>query len=179
MLIGGGPRRAGRAPPACFAATSPVRGGFFAGSARAKGAPLRGELAEPARPEGLLPLASSGNVPRCRKRPKPFRPCGAPPLKGRPDCRKTLVGASIARPCPFVLQENCPRKCVAAVSWRATNGRPYTRNKAGMHFFDTLTSPEGEALTLIPPYAPCPGRSCCGRGHRRGSSTWPCPRGGT
>ena len=53
-------------------------------------------------------------------------------------CRKTLVGASIARPCPFVLQENCPRKCVAVVSWRATNGRPYTRNRARMQFFDGL-----------------------------------------
>ena len=35
------------------------------------------------------------------------------------------VGASIARPCPLALQDNCPGKCVAAVSWRATNGRPY------------------------------------------------------
>ena len=41
------------------------------------------------------------------------------------DCRKTLVGASIARLCPFALQKNCPGKCVAAPSWRATNGRPY------------------------------------------------------
>ena len=56
------------------------------------------------------------------------------------DCQKTLVGASIARPCPFALQENCPGKCVAAVSWRATNGRPYTRNKARMQFFDGLDS---------------------------------------
>ena len=54
------------------------------------------------------------------------------------DCRKTLVGASIARPCPFALQKNCPGKCVAAVSWRATNGRPYTRNRARMQFFDGL-----------------------------------------
>ena len=45
------------------------------------------------------------------------------------DCQKTFVGASIARPCPLALQENCPGKCVAAVSWRATNGRPYTRNR--------------------------------------------------
>ena len=49
-----------------------------------------------------------------------------------------LVGASIARPCPFALQENCPGKCVAAVSWRAANGRPYARNKAGMQFIDGL-----------------------------------------
>ena len=60
---------------------------------------------------------------------------GARPLPG---CRKTLVGASIARPCPFALQENCPGKCVAAVSWRATHGRPYIRNKAGMQFIDGL-----------------------------------------
>ena len=32
------------------------RGGFLAGFARAKGAPRSGELAEPARPEGLFPL---------------------------------------------------------------------------------------------------------------------------
>ena len=32
------------------------------------------------------------------------------------DCQKTLAGASIARPCPLALQENCPGKCVAAVS---------------------------------------------------------------
>uniref|UniRef100_UPI004027DEF0 hypothetical protein n=1 Tax=Gemmiger formicilis TaxID=745368 RepID=UPI004027DEF0 len=56
------------------------------------------------------------------------------------DCRKTLVGASIARPCPFALQKNCPGKCVAAVSWRATNGRPYARNKARMQFIDGLRS---------------------------------------
>ena len=31
------------------------------------------------------------------------------------DCQKTFVGASIARPCPLALQENCPGKCVAAV----------------------------------------------------------------
>ena len=54
------------------------------------------------------------------------------------DCRKTFVGASIARPCPFVLQENCPEKCAAVVGWRATNGRPYTRNKARMQFLDGL-----------------------------------------
>ena len=35
-----------------------------------------------------------------------------------------LVGASIARPCPFALQENCPGKCVASVSWRATMVAP-------------------------------------------------------
>ena len=32
------------------------------------------------------------------------------------DCQKTFVGASIARPCPLALQENCPGKSVAAVS---------------------------------------------------------------
>ena len=65
------------------------------------------------------------------------------------NCRKTLVGASIARPCPFALQENRPGKCVAAVSWRATNGRPYTRNKAGMQFFDGLRSGQDRSLQLL------------------------------
>ena len=64
------------------------------------------------------------------------------------DCRKTLVGASIARPCPFALQENRPGKCVAAVSGRATNGRPYTRNKAGTHFFDGLRSGQDRSLQI-------------------------------
>ena len=64
------------------------------------------------------------------------------------NCRKTLVGASIARPCPFALQENRPGKCAAAVSWRATNGRPYTRNKAGMQFFDGLRSGQDRSLQL-------------------------------
>ena len=64
------------------------------------------------------------------------------------NCRKTLVGASIARPCPFALQENYPGKCVAAVSGRATNGRPYTRNKAGMQFFDGLRSGQDRSLQL-------------------------------
>ena len=49
------------------------------------------------------------------------------------------VGAAIGRPRSFVLQENCPGKCVAAPSRRAANGRPYTRNKARMQFFDGLT----------------------------------------
>ncbi len=62
------------------------------------------------------------------------------------NCQKTLVGASIARPCPFALQENRPGKCVSAVSGRATNGRPYTRNKAGTHFFDGLRSGQDRSL---------------------------------
>ena len=64
------------------------------------------------------------------------------------NCRKTLVGASIARPCLFALQENRPGKCVAAVSGRATNGRPYTRNKAGTHFFDGLRSGQDRSLQI-------------------------------
>ena len=55
-------------------------------------------------------------------------PCGGQECFG-PRLAKTLVGASIARLCPLALQDNCPGKCVAAVSWRATNGRPYTRNR--------------------------------------------------
>ena len=58
------------------------------------------------------------------------------------------VGASIARPRPFALQENRPGKCVAAVSGRATNGRPYTCNKAGTHFFDGLRSGQDRSLQL-------------------------------
>jgi hypothetical protein len=54
------------------------------------------------------------------------------------DCRKTFVGASIARPCPFALQENYPEKCAAPVGWRTTNGRPYTRNKSRVQFLDGL-----------------------------------------
>lgn len=58
-----------RALPASFSsATSPVRGGFRAGFAREKGAPQSGELAEPARPEGLsyvtyLPLSALDKSP--------------------------------------------------------------------------------------------------------------------
>lgn len=40
------------------------------------------------------------------------------------DCQKTLVGAGIARPCPFACEKNLPGKGVAAPSWRVTNGRP-------------------------------------------------------
>ena len=42
------------------------------------------------------------------------------------DCQKTLVGASIARPYPFICEKSFPGKRVVAPSWRATNGRPYT-----------------------------------------------------
>ena len=41
-------------------------------------------------------------------------------------------------PVPVCLGRDFPGKCVAAVSWRATNGRPYTRNRARMQFFDGL-----------------------------------------
>ena len=74
-------------------------------------------------------------------------PCGGQEYFGL-RLAKTLVGASIARPCPLALQENCPGKCVAAVSWRATNGRPYTRNKAGMQFFDSLRSGQDRSLQI-------------------------------
>lgn len=46
----------------------------------------------------------------------------------------------------FSLAGNCPGKCVAAVSWRATNGRPYTRNKARMQFLDGL---KGNTLDIL------------------------------
>ena len=89
----------------------------------------------------------------CRKRCTPpagggGKKCAATRNVSGPDCQKTLVGASIARPCPFALQENRPGKCVAAVSWRATNGRPYTRNKAGMQFFDGLRSGQDRSLQI-------------------------------
>ena len=74
-------------------------------------------------------------------------PCGGQEYFG-PRLAKTLVGASIARPCPLALQDNCPGKCVAAVSGRATNGRPYTRNKAGMQFFDGLRSGQDRSLQI-------------------------------
>ena len=60
-----------------------------------------------------------------------LRPFGAPPSQrevfdmqkgcrecGIPFCvlKECIVGASIARPCPFVLQENCPGKCGAQFS---------------------------------------------------------------
>ena len=45
------------------------------------------------------------------------------------------VGASIARPCPFALQENHPGKRIAAPSWRATTGRPYTFNRPTCDFW--------------------------------------------
>ena len=66
------------------------------------------------------------------------------------DCRKTLVGASIARPCPFALQKNCPGKCVAAVSWRATNGRPYT----AALFYHAATANVPGTVKTVPYKAP-------------------------
>ena len=75
-------------------------------------------------PPSLGPLCAGGGTRRRWGR----EPCGGQEYFG-PRLAKTLVGASIARPCPLALQDNCPGKCVAAVSWRATNGRPYTRNR--------------------------------------------------
>ena len=37
---------------------------------------------------------------------------GFPPLGENSDCRKTLVGASIARPCPFALQKAIPENAL-------------------------------------------------------------------
>ena len=51
-------------------------------------------------------------------------------------------------PVPVCLARSLPGKCVAAVSWRATNGRPYTRNKAGMQFFDGLWSGQDRSLQI-------------------------------
>ena len=69
------------------------------------------------------PYKSSGN--RLFLQAKGCRECGIPFCV----LKECIAGASIARPCPFVLQENCPGKCVAAPSRRATNGRPYTCNR--------------------------------------------------
>ena len=42
------------------------------------------------------------------------------PLGENSDCRKTLVGASIARPCPFALQKTVSEKALL----RQVGGRP-------------------------------------------------------
>ena len=69
------------------------------------------------------PYKSSGN--RLFLQAKGCRECGIPFCV----LKECIAGASIARPCPFVLQENCPGKCVAAPSRRATKGHPYTCNR--------------------------------------------------
>ena len=51
-------------------------------------------------------------------------------------------------PVPVCLARNYPGKRVAAESGRATNGRPYTRNKAGKQFFDGLRSGQDRSLQL-------------------------------
>ena len=56
------------------------------------------------------PYKSSGN--RLFLQAKGCRECGIPFCV----LKECIVGASIARPCPFVLQENCPGKCVAQFS---------------------------------------------------------------
>ena len=62
-------------------------------------------------------------------------------------CQKTLVGASIARPCPFACEKNLSKKRVDASGWWATNGRPYTFNRPQIRFFDTLRQhPAGAAF---------------------------------
>jgi len=62
--------------------------------------------------------------------------------ENRPARGPALVGGGGALTCgvhvPVCLAKNCPGKCVAAVSWRAANGRPYARNKARMQFIDGL-----------------------------------------
>ena len=70
------PGQAGRAPPACFAATSPPCGeACFGRLRRPRKAPLTGELAEPARPEGLWHCTgaadASGNAQAGHARPLP------------------------------------------------------------------------------------------------------------
>ena len=56
------------------------------------------------------PYKSSGN--RLFLQAKGCRECGIPFCV----LKECIVGASIARPCPFVLQENCPGKCGAQFS---------------------------------------------------------------
>ena len=51
---------------------------------------------------------------------------------------KNACRGELCSPVPVCLARSSPGKCVAAASWRATNGRPYTRKKARMQFFDGL-----------------------------------------
>ena len=70
---------------------------------------------------------------------------GLDPSAGLP---KNACRGEHCSPVPVYLARNCPGKCVAAVSGRATNGRPYTRNKAGMQFFDGLRSGQDRSLQI-------------------------------
>ena len=54
--------------------------------------------------------------------------------KTRTEGFKFLQPAIHAALKPVSYTHLCPGKCVAAVSWRATHGRPYARNKARMQF---------------------------------------------
>ena len=50
----------------------------------------------------------------------------------------------------FSLAGNCPGKCVAAVSWRATNGRPYT----AAIFYHAATANVPGTVKTVPYKAP-------------------------
>ena len=68
---------------------------------------------------------------------------GFPPLGENSELPKNACRGEHCSPVPVCLAKNCPGKSVAAVSWRATNGRPYARNKARMQFIDGLGFPLG------------------------------------
>ena len=74
---------------------------------------------------------------------------GFPP-RGKLRLPKNVCRGEHCSPVPVCLAKNCPGKSVAAASWRATNGRPYARNKAGMQFIDGLGFPLGgrQEITL-------------------------------
>ena len=55
-------------------------------------------------------------------------PCGSPEYFGS-RLAKNFCRGEHCSPVPVCRARNCPGKCVAAVSWRATNGRPYIRNR--------------------------------------------------
>ena len=110
----------------------------------------------------LSPSAPSGHLPhrgRFFDMQKGCRECGIPFCV----LKECIVGAGIARPCPFVLQDNCPGKCVAAPSRRAANGRPYTCNRqecdyppqeCGAQFSVTVMVPILVLSVVVLPNAP-------------------------
>ena len=59
-------------------------------------------------------------------------PCGSPEYFGS-RLAKNFCRGEHCSPVPACLARNCPGKCVAAASWRATNGRPYKKRRGGFH----------------------------------------------
>ena len=91
------------------------------------------------------PYKSSGN--RLFLQAKGCRECGIPFCV----LKECIVGASIARPCPFVLQENCPGKCVAA----PRGGSPgHPSQECGAQFSVTVMVPILVLSAVVLPNAP-------------------------